>query len=88
MSCSRALRVEPVGVLVGNRHGELVGAARDGRKDRRRVRELRKHDEPDRQERRRAGDRRVDHREHAIGVRRICRRSSGLAKSVWHAAAE
>ena len=56
MSCSRALRVEPIGVLVRDRHGELVEQLLDGREHRRRVRELRKHDQPHRQERRAAGD--------------------------------
>ena len=52
----------------------LSSSSRDGREDRRRVRELRKHDEPHRQERRAAGDRRVDHRQHAVGVRAHLRR--------------
>ena len=41
----------------------------DRREDRRRVRELGKDHEPHGQERRGAGERLVDHRQHAIGVR-------------------
>ena len=41
----------------------------DGREDRRGVREFRKDDEPDRQKRRAADDGRIDHRQHAVGVR-------------------
>ena len=56
-------------MLVRNRHRELVEQLGDGWKDRRRVGELREHHEPDRQERRAPRDCRVDHREHAVGVR-------------------
>ena len=59
---------EPIGVLVRDRHGELLEQLGDGREDRRGVRELGEHDEPHRQERRAAGHRRIDHRQHAIGV--------------------
>ena len=88
MSCSRAFACEPLGVLVRNRHGELVEQLGDGREDRRRMRELRKHNEPHRQERRAARDRRIDHRQHAVGVRAHLRAIERIGRSVWQAAAE
>ena len=57
-----------IGVLVRDRHRELVEQLRDRREHRRGVRELWEHDEPHRQERRAAGDRVIDHRDDAIGV--------------------
>ena len=63
------LRVEAFGVLVRDRNGQLLDQLLDGRKHGRRVRELREHDETNRQERRAARNGGVDHREHAIRVR-------------------
>jgi hypothetical protein len=63
------LALETIGVLVWNRHGERVQQFRDSREHRRGVREFRKDDEPDRKERRAAGDGGIDHGEHAVRIR-------------------
>jgi hypothetical protein len=60
--------VQALGVLVRNLHREHFVEFFHARIDRRRVRELGKHDEPHRQERAAAADGSVDHRQHAIGV--------------------
>ena len=62
------LAFEAIGVLVRNRDGQLVEQLPHARIHGRRMRELREHDEPHREEGRAPGDRRVDHREHAVGV--------------------
>jgi hypothetical protein len=61
--------VKPIGVFVRNRHGQPIEELAHGRENRRRVRKLRKDDEPHRQKRCAARDREVDHRQHPVGVR-------------------
>ena len=69
MPCSRALRARRSVCSFGIGTASLSISSPHGRKHGRRMRELREHDEPHRQERRAAGDGRVDHRQHAVGVR-------------------
>jgi hypothetical protein len=57
-----------LGVLVGDRQGELVEQLAGGGVDRRRVRELGEDHQLDRQEGGVALDRLGDHRQHAVGV--------------------
>jgi hypothetical protein len=79
--------VQAPGVFVRDRP-RLVAQLGDGGKDRRRVRELRKDHQADR----RNGAAPAAAASIIASMRSvfplICRRSSGLAKSVWHAAAE
>ena len=69
---------EAIGVLVGNRHGQPVEQLGDRGVGGRGVRELRKHDQANRQERRASGHRRVDHLQHAVGVRAHLAAISGI----------
>ena len=88
MPCSRALRCEPVGVLVRNRHGQLVeqlAARSETRAPRARTPETRRAAPAGTARSRRRPSRSST----ACGrcSSRICARSSGLARSVWQAAA-
>ena len=87
MSCSRALRCSRSVCSLGIGTASRSSSSLHGREDRRGVRELRKHDEPHRQERRAAGDGRVDHRQHAVGVGAHLRAVERIGWSVWQAAA-
>ena len=61
--------LEPLGMFVRNLDSKLINQLRGGFKGRRCVCELRKDNKPHGKKRRRARDRGVDHREHAIRVR-------------------
>ena len=63
------LRDQALGVLVGNRDRQLREQLLHRLKNRRGMREFWKDDESDRQKRRAAFDRGIDHLQHAVGIR-------------------
>ena len=81
MSCSRAFACRRSVCSFGIGTASFSQQFVDGRKHRRGVRELGKHDQTHRQKRRAAGDRGIDHREHAIGVRAHVRSFERIGQS-------